>query len=249
MFNVVSIVSLAGAASAIEGHELAAVVIVLSGPDVATRPLVSALRRHTALEHVAVFVIADSAPLVAADLCGLVDVHVIPPSSAQYDLALRIGATPRMSSRPAPRRPSHVGLRQTPPISEPPAFINRTHHEQLERFCKESSGQAEHALLLCERLAQRETQSAERVRATDELSHILSATRASAAAVQLTELESVLTLAEHVLGHTTSRGNLLVPRGVVGLLSAVRDLTAGVAALSRLDVELQRARLLSALDR
>jgi hypothetical protein len=74
--------------------------------------------------------------------------------------------------------------------------------------------------------------------------------RADAIVLSQPELAGVLALAEQVVGRLNpGKGQVVVPRGVVGLLASVVELGQGVEYLTRFDAELHRIRLESALDR
>ena len=73
--------------------------------------------------------------------------------------------------------------------------------------------------------------------------------RADAMVFQQAELSQLLTLAEQVVSRLNTAAPLVVPRGVVGLLSAFGELGAVDDELAAFDTELHRIRLESALDR
>jgi hypothetical protein len=250
IFSVVTIASLAGASVAIEGQDIAAVVLVLAGAEDRARPLVAALRRHRSLERAALFVVAHDVTLLSAQLVGIPDVEVLDPGQAEYDLSLQVGAAAsRMSSRPAPRRLStlpQMGDSYAPSALPPP----NTSHRVLTRFTQECAERGQRGLGLCERLSARDTPGAERQRAGEDLKSLLTFIRADALILQQSELAEVLGLAEQVVARLhTARGQVVVPRGVVGLLASVIELGLGVEQLSRFDAELHRLRLVSAIDR
>jgi hypothetical protein len=270
-FSVVTISTLAGASVAIEGQDVAAVILVLFEPDQRPRPWISALRRHPSLERVAVFVLARDSALVAADLLGLPGVDVIDPEIADFDLCLRVGAVAsRMSSRPVPRRRSESSINDTrrleslvpkAPMSEPapavmlaaaptPEPVSVMPEFKLhQRFARECVVRGERGLALCERLSQRAAAHTDRARAAEELVSLLSSTKGDAARLQLRELALLFGMAELVASRlNVDKGQLVVPRGVVGLLSALLDL-GRVDQLLKFDVELHRTRLSSAIER
>jgi hypothetical protein len=264
VYAVTTIASLVGARVAIDGRDIAAVVIVLSATTSSARPLAIALRRHPALERTPLFVIGPDVSMIAAELCGLADVNVISGDRAAFELSLQVGAmASRMSSRPAARRTS---LRPSTPHSlrpsEPSGFGGSP--VLLAHFGQECAQRARKGLALCELLSRREGELLERRRAADELRALFAATRADAAALQLRELAELLAMAEQTAtrlrdelrpsiaqGEHTSQlgGQVLVPRGVSGLLSALRELAHGGEAVLRFDIELHRTRLQQALAR
>jgi hypothetical protein len=250
LFVVVTTASLAGASVAIDGQEVAAVVLVLAaGGGQRSRTLITALRRHRSLERTAVFVVCHEVSLLAAELVGLADVEVLDPHHAEYDLSLQVGAAAsRMSSRPAPRRLStmpHLGEFRSlmPPAVDPAQRL-------LARFAQDCGERGQRGLGLCDRLQARDTTPAERQRAADELRNLLNFIRSDAVVLQQAELSQLLGLAEQIVARLkTQRGQLLVPRGVVGLLSAVAELRSGPSQLAKFDAELHRSRLEIALGR
>lgn len=285
LFFVVTISTLAGASVAIEGQEVTAVVLVLDDPSPQPRTWVSALRRHPNLERTAVFVLARDSALVAADLLGLVDVDVIEPEVANFDLSLRVGA-PRMSSRPVPKRlsdPAGYGndtrrlesllprrvASESPPAAGPraPSVASGTmepvrDEKRLQRFARACVERGERGLALCQLLSQRSAAAAERAGAAEELGALFALAKREAALSQLRELSLLFEMAELVVSRLNAgKGQLVVPRGVVGLLSALLDLGSAdlpgpggtspllLQRLSRFDVELHRMRLSSAIDR
>lgn len=249
LFAVVTTASLAGASVAIEGQDVAAVVLVLqASAGQRARTLITALRRHRSLERVAVFVVCPEVQLLAAELVGLSDVEVLDPPNADYDLSLQVGAAAsRLSSRPAPRRlstmPQIVEIKSLiPPALDPSQRL-------LARFLQECGERGQRGLALCQRLSARESTATERQRAADDLRSLLNFIRADAGVLQQSELSSLLGLAEQVVSRlNTVRGQMWVPRGVTGLLSAVADLR-NPDQLAKFDAELHRIRLVSALDR
>lgn len=252
LFSVTTIASLAGATVAISGQDVAAVVLVLTGAERRARALVSALRRHRALERTAVFVITPELAMVAAELVGIADVEIVDPAQAEYDLSLQVGAAAsRMSSRPAPRRLSSMLPQGGDLIASiiPPA--QNPAQRMLVRFTQDCAERGQRGLLLCERLSARDTTPAERHRAAEDLKSLLTFIRADALVLSQSELADVLALAEQVLARlNTTKGQLVVPRGVVGLLASVVELgQGGVENLHRFDAELHRIRLESAIDR
>jgi hypothetical protein len=250
IFSVVTIASLGGASVAIEGQEVAAVVLVLTGNGGAVRPLVAALRRHRALERSAVFVVSSDVALLSAELVGIPDVEVIDTAQAEYDLSLQVGAAAsRMSSRPAPRR-----LSSMPQMGEIRALTHapsvNTSERMLVRFTQDCADRGQRGLGLCERLSGRETSTADRHRAAEDLRSLLTFIRADALVLSQRELSEVLGLAEQVVARlNTAKGQVVVPRGVVGLLASVVELGRGIEQLGRFDAELHRIRLESAIDR
>jgi hypothetical protein len=283
LFFVATISTLAGASVAIEGQEVAAVILVLDDPSQQPRTWVSALRRHPNLERTAVFVLTRDSALVAADLLGLSDVDVIEPEIANFDLSLRVGA-PRMSSRPVPKRlsdPAGYGndtrrlesLVPRGPVSESPvagppapsvlpaALGPAPEEKRLQRFARACVERAERGLTLCQLLSQRSAVAAARAHAAEELCALFAIAKGEAALLQLRELSLLFGMSELVVSRlNVGKGQLVVPRGVVGLLSALLDLGSadpqganGAGALlqrlSKLDVELHRMRLSSAIDR
>lgn len=247
LFAVVTAASLAGASVAIDGHELVAIVLVLDASENGrARTLVEALRRRRGFDQVPVFVISTQVSLLAAELVGLSNLDVLDPQHAQYDLSLRVGASAsRMSSRPAPRRLARSSdiKALTSPDFDPTQRL-------LARFAQECSQRGQRGLSLCERLSARESSSADRQRAAEDLRNMLNLIRADASVLQQSELSQLLGLAEQVMARlNTIRGQVMVPRGVVGLLSALADLRDGPDQLRRFDAELHRIRLESALGR
>lgn len=270
-FSVVTISTLAGASVAIEGQEVAALVLVLSDADQRPRPWISALRRHPSLERTAVFVLARDSALVAADLLGLLGVDVIDPEIADFDLCLRVCAVAsRMSPRPVLRRRSESSVNdtrrleslvpkapvteQTPaavPVAGPgqEAFGVMPEFKLHQRFARECVVRGERGLSLCARLSQRAAEHGDRARAAEELLSLLSSTKGDAALLQLRELALLFGMAELVVSRlNVAKGQLVVPRGVVGLLSALLDL-GRADQLLKFDVELHRTRLSSAIER
>jgi hypothetical protein len=283
LFFVATISTLAGASVAIEGQEVAAVILVLDDPSQQPRTWVSALRRHPNLERTAVFVLARDSALVAADLLGLSDVDVLEPEIANFDLSLRVGA-PRMSSRPVPKRLSDPagyandtrrlesllprGPASELPVAGPPlpsvlpAPIGPAPEDKrLQRFARACVEHGERGLTLCLLLSQRSAVAAERARAAEELCALFAIAKGEAALLQLRELSLLFGMSELVVSRlNVGKGQLVVPRGVVGLLSALLDLgsadspgangaSALLQRLSKLDLELHRMRLSSAIDR
>lgn len=284
LFFVVTISTLAGASVAIEGQEVAAVILVLDDPSQQPRTWVSALRRHPNLERTAVFVLARDSALVAADLLGLSDVDVIDPEVANFDLSLRVGA-PRMSSRPVPKRLSELAAygsdtrrleslvpkrpeseSRLVPVAPAPSVQAEAiepvrEDKRLQRFARACVERGERGLALCQLLSQRSAAAAERARAAEELCGLFAIAKREAALAQLRELSLLFEMAELVVSRLNAgKGQLVVPRGVAGLLSALLDLggadlpgTSGASALlqrlSKFDVELHRMRLSSAIDR
>jgi hypothetical protein len=250
IFSIVTIASLAGATVAIEGQDIAAVVLVLSGAEDRARPLVAALRRHRSLERSALFVVANDVALLSAQLVGIPDVEIVDPNQAEYDLSLQVGAAAsRMSSRPAPRRLSTLP-QMGDSFAPSPAPATTGGHRMLTRFTQECAERGQRGLALCERLSARDTTGSERQRAAEDLKSLLTFIRADALVLQQSELAEVLGLAEQVVARLhTAKGQVVVPRGVVGLLASVIELGQGVEQLARFDVELHRIRLVSAIDR
>jgi hypothetical protein len=283
LFAVVTISTLAGASVAIEGQDVAAVVLVLSEigmradlrastPGLQPRAWISALRRHPSLDRTAVFIVSRNSALVSADLVGLTDVDVLEPEQADFDLSLRVGAVaPRMSSRPAPRRPSDLAylndtrrlesLVPKRPASEPllapvraPSSIPRPvdapiEPKTLQRFARECVERGARGLVLCEQLSQRHVPTADRERAAAELGELLDLAEGDAALLHLRDLALLFGMAELVVSRlNVGKGQLIVPRGVVGLLSALLEL-GRIEQLARFDVELHRTRLASAIER
>jgi hypothetical protein len=281
LFAVVTISTLAGASVAIEGQEVAAVILVLDDASQQPRTWVSALRRHPSLERTAVFVLARQSALVAADLLGFADVDVIEPEIANFDLSLRVGAVaPRMSSRPVLKRGSDPGygsdtrrleslvpkgpqieaLVTAPraPSLPPEPSDAATEDNRLLGFARACVERGERGLALCELLSQRGAIASDRSRAAEELCALFAIAKGEAAILQLRDLALLFGLAELVVSRlNVGRGQLVVPRGVVGLLSALLDLGStqplGLSELRQLlakfDVELHRMRLSSAIDR
>ena len=249
IFSVVTTASLAGAAVAVDGQDIAAVVLVLSGVDRRARPLVAALRRHPSLGRAALFVVSSDAAMQAAELVGIPDVEVVDPAQAEYDLSLQVGAAAsRMSSRPAPRRLSAMPQMGDAKSLFPP-LIN-TAQRLLERFSQDCAERGQRGLNLCERLSARDTSSSDRLRAADDLKSLLTFIRADALVLSQSELADVLGLAEQVVARlNTIKGQVVVPRGVVGLLASVVELGQGIEHLTRFDAELHRIRLESAIER
>jgi hypothetical protein len=251
IYRVVTIASLAGASVAMEGQDVAAVVLVLNGSQSRARQLVTALRGHRALGRSAVFVVSDEAHMLAAQLVGISDLEIVDPAQADYDLSLQVGAAAsRMSSRPAPRKLSSM----LPQAGEfrasliPPPFDGT--QRMLVRFAQECSERGQRGLMLCERLSSRDTSAADRQRAAEDLRSLFNFIRADALVLSQGALAEVLGLAEQVLGRLhTVRGQVVVPRGVVGLLASVVELGHGVEQLARFDAELHRIRLESAMER
>lgn len=241
-YAVVTISSLAGASIAINGREVAAIVIVLIDGYPPARNMVTALRSHSALESTAIFVVGSDVSMIGAELCGLTNFDVITPEQADYELPLRVvTAASRMSSRPAPRRasaPNPGSLRS----SDAATIAARA--QSAARFSQDSIARGERGLVLCELLSRRDGRDVDRRKAAGELSSLLATIRSEALLLQLSELASVVLLAEQAVGrlHVLS-GQVVVPRGVSGLLSALRELGRGPDALLRFDVELHRTRL------
>jgi hypothetical protein len=250
IFAVTTIASLAGAPLAIEGQDVAAVVLILTGSESRARPLVSALRRHRSLERAALFVVSSDLQALSAELAGIPDVEIVDPQQAEYDLSLQVGAAAsRMSSRPAPRR-----LSSMPQMGDFKAMIAQpvvnTAHRMLVRFAQECGERGQRGIALCERLSARDTSAADRQRAAEDLKSLLTFIRADALVLSQSELAEVLGLAEQVVARlNTAKGQVVVPRGVVGLLASVIELGQGVDQLARFDAELHRIRLESAIDR
>lgn len=250
VYSVVTIASVAGASVAMEGQDVAAVVLVLTGGESRARQLVTALRRHRGLGRAAVFVVSNETHMLAAQLVGISDVEIVDPVQAEYDLSLQVGAAAsRMSSRPAPRRlssmlpPAEFRASLIPPPSD-------SGQRMLVRFAQECSERGQRGLILCERLSSRDTSGADRQRAAEDLRSLLNFIRADALVLSQGPLAEVLGLAEQVLARlNTARGQLVVPRGVVGLLASVVELGQGVDQLARFDAELHRIRLESAIER
>jgi hypothetical protein len=120
----------------------------------------------------------------------------------------------------------------------------------LERFAQDCGERGQRGLALCERLSARESSALERQRAANELRSLLDSARTDAAALQQGELSRLLGLAEQIVSRLTSaRGQVVIPRGVVGLLSAVADMRSGPEQLAKFDAELHRLRLEAALER
>jgi hypothetical protein len=283
LFLVVTISTLAGASVAIEGQEVAAVILVLDEPSQQPRTWVSALRRHPNLERTAVFVLARDSALVAAELLGLSDVEVIEPEIANFDLSMRVGV-PRMSSRPVPKRLSDPtgysndtrrlesllpkgpasespAAGQPAPSVRPPASGPAPEDKRLQRFARACVERGERGLTLCRLLSERSAVAAERARAAEELGALFAIAKGEAALLSLRELSLLFGMSELLVSRLNAgKGQLVVPRGVVGLLSALLDLgsaelsgASGASALlqrlSKLDVELHRMRLSSAIER
>jgi hypothetical protein len=252
LFSVVTIASLAGASVAIERQDVAAVVLVLTGSERRARPLVTALRRHRSLDRTALFVVSPDVPMLAAELVGIADVEIVDPAQAEYDLSLQIGAAAsRMSSRPAPRRLSSMlpQVAEIRPSLIPP--VANTGLRMLARFTQDCAERGQRGLLLCERLSARDTTANERQRAAEDLKSLLTFVRADALVLAQSELAEVLGLAEQVLARLNiAKGQVVVPRGVVGLLASLVELgQGGVDQLGRFDTELHRIRLESAIER
>lgn len=249
IFSVVHIASLAGAPAAIESQDIAAVVLVLESGDTLARPLVSALRRHRSLERAALFVITADVPQRITELSGIPDVEVVDPQQAEYDLSLQVGASAsRMSSRPAPRKLS--SMPQTSDFKSLLPPVVNTAHRMFARFSLDCRERGPRGLGLCERLSARETTNTDRIRALEELKSLLTFIRADALALSQTELAEVVGLAEQVVARiNTAKGQVVVPRGIVGLLSSISELGQGVDQLARFDAELHRIRLESAIER
>jgi hypothetical protein len=146
-------------------------------------------------------------------------------------------------SRPPPEsflsRPPESDRRLLPPLDPTP----------LARFCQECVARGERGLLLCELLTRRDAPAGDRARAADELGGLFTASKADATQLALRELAVLFGMAELVVSRLDAgRGQLVVPRGVVGLLAAFREL-ARPDQLLRFDVELHRTRLSSAIER
>jgi hypothetical protein len=250
IFSVVTVASLAGAPVAIEGQDIAAVVLVLTGAEQRARASVVALRRHRSLERAALFVVSSDVPTLSAELVGIPDVEIVDPAQAEYDLSLQVGAAAsRMSSRPAPRRLSSMPqMGDFKALIAPP--VMNTAQRMLERFTQDCAERGQRGLGLCERLSARDTSLVERQRAADDLKSLLTFIRADALVLSQSELAEVLALAEQVVARlNTTKGQVVVPRGVVGLLASVIELGQGIEYLTRFDTELHRIRLESAFDR
>jgi hypothetical protein len=279
LFSVVTISTLAGASVAIEGQEVAAVILVLDDASQQPRTWVTALRRHPSLERTAVFVLARESALVAADLLGFTDVDVIEPEVANFDLSMRVGAiAPRMSSRPVPKRGPEPGYggdtrrleslapkptdalpaltRLPSPAPEPRDPV--LEEQRLLGFARGCAERGERGLALCELLSRRSASGVERARAAEELCALFAIAKGEAALLSLRELALLFGMAELVVSRlNVGKGQLIVPRGVVGLLSALIDLGAARASgaselqqqVAKFDVELHRMRLSSAIDR
>jgi hypothetical protein len=250
IFAVTTIASLAGAPLAIEGQDVAAVVLIMTGSESRARPLVSALRRHRSLERAALFVVSNDLEALSAELAGIPDVEIVDPQQAEYDLSLQVGAAAsRMSSRPAPRRLSSMPQMGDFKAMIAPPTVN-TAHRMLVRFAQDCGERGQRGIALCERLSARDTSAVDRQRAAEDLKSLLTFIRADALVLSQRELADVLGLAEHVVARlNTAKGQVVVPRGVVGLLSSVIDLGQGVDQLARFDAELHRIRLEGAIDR
>src|SRR5690606_27850271 len=120
----------------------------------------------------------------------------------------------------------------------------------LVRSAQDCSERGQRGLILCERLSSRETSGPERQRAAGYLRGLLTLIRAAALALQHAPLAAVPPLAEQGVARVNpTRGQVVVPRGVVGLLASVVELGQGVEQLARFDVELHRIRLESAIER
>jgi hypothetical protein len=249
LFVVVTTASLAGASVAIDGHDVAAVVLVLqAAAGQRARTLITALRRHRSLERAAVFVVCPEVQLLAAELVGLQEVEVLDPHNADYDLSLQVGAAAsRLSSRPAPRRLSSMPQMSAIKSLIPPALDPS--QRLLVRFLQGCGERGERGLALCQRLSARETSAAERQRAADDLRSLFNSVRADAGVLQQSEVSGLLGLAEKVVARLkTQRGQIVVPRGVTGLLSAIAELR-NPDQLAKFDAELHRIRLIGALER
>lgn len=244
-FSVVTISSLAGASVAIDGRDVAAIVIVLMDTHTPARGVAVALRRHPGLERTAIFAISRDVAMVAAELCGLSQLVVLTPEEADYELPMRVGAVAsRMSSRPAPRRAPTPNPNSLRPID---AGALAARSQALARFSEDCVTRGERGLVLCTLLSRRDALPGERRRAADELSTLLASIRSDALLLQLGELGSVLALAEQaVVRLPTLSSQVVMPRGVSGLLSALRDFAWGTEAVVRFDVELHRMRLSAA---
>lgn len=250
LFSVVTTASLAGAAVLGDRLHIGVVILVLRAPHDRARTLITALRRHPRFEEVPVFVMSPEAPLVSAELVGLTEVDVVNPAEAHYDFSLQVSsAASRRSSRPAPRRPSSASAVRVsdfrsvlPPVFDSPQRL-------LGRFAHECGEHGQRGLQLCERLSSRDSSSHDRRRAAEELRSLLELMRADALVFQQGELSQLLGLAEQVVARLNTTTQLVVPRGVVGLLSAFAELGPNDAGFSGFDAELHRIRLQSALGR
>ena len=248
-FAVVTAACLAGVSLAVAGREVVAVVLVLATDGAQrARTSIDAMRRHRSLEHVAIFVVAPDAARLSAELMGLIGVEVLDPKRAEYDLPLQVGAAASRKAARASRRlvgQAHSsGIR--PAVRAPVEPAQRL----LERFAQDCGERGQRGLALCERLSARESSTLERQRAANELRSLLDSVRTDAAALQQGELSRLLGLAEQIVSRLTgARGQVVVPRGVVGLLSAVADMRNGPEQLTKFDAELHRLRLEAALER
>jgi hypothetical protein len=202
------------------------------------------------LERAALFVVSSDLQGLSAELVGIPDVEIVDPQQAEYDLSLQVGAAAsRMSSRPAPRRLSSMPLMGDLKSLVAAPMVN-TAHRMLVRFAQDCRERGQRGIALCERLSARDTSLADRQRAADDLKSLLTFIRADALVLSQSELAEVLGLAELVVTRlNTAKGQVVVPRGVVGLLAALIELGQGVEQLARFDAELHRIRLEGAIER